>query len=72
MNLIITVILKLHCSNVNGLTPQGTGGRKDPWGFTFINFSRLIHMGDCEKHDPYIEASQTKMVYYVNDEINKD
>jgi len=39
---------------------------------TCINFSRLIHIGDREDHDPYIEASQAKMVYYVNDEVNKD
>ncbi|KAJ1378342.1 putative transposase, Ptta/En/Spm, plant [Sesbania bispinosa] len=41
-------------------------------GFTSINFSRLIHIGDREEHDPYIEASQAQMVYYVNDELNKD
>jgi len=46
--------------------------RKDPRGFTCINFSRLIHIGDGEGHDPYIEASQAEMVYYVNDEVNKD
>jgi len=37
--------------------------RKDPWGFTCINFSRLIHTGDREEHDPYIEASQAEMIY---------
>jgi len=46
--------------------------RKDPWGFTCINFSRLIHTGDREEHDPYIEASQAKMVYYIDDEVNKE
>ncbi|XP_068498546.1 uncharacterized protein [Phaseolus vulgaris] len=53
-------------------TTRDRGLRKDPWGFTSINFSRLIHMGDREEHDPYIEASQAEMVYYVNDEVNKD
>ena len=53
-------------------TTRDRGLRKDPWGFTSINFSRLIQMGDREEHDPYIEASQAEMVYYVNDEVNKD
>nr|XP_007134681.1 hypothetical protein PHAVU_010G067100g [Phaseolus vulgaris]ESW06675.1 hypothetical protein PHAVU_010G067100g [Phaseolus vulgaris] len=53
-------------------TTRDRGLRKDPWGFNSINFSRLIHMGDREEHDPYIEASQDEMVYYVNDEVNKD
>jgi len=26
-------------------------------GFACINFSPLIHIWDCEEHDPYIEAS---------------
>jgi len=73
LSLITIVILKLRCSNINGSTPQGIRGfRKDPWGFTLINFSRLIHIRDCEEHDPYIEVSQTEIVYYVNDEVNKD
>jgi len=55
------VILKLH-----------KGFKKDPLGFNCINFSRLIYTGDREEHDPYIEASQAEMVYYVNDEVNKD
>lgn len=32
----------------------------------------MIHVGDHEEHDPYIEVSPTEMVYYVNDEVNKD
>jgi hypothetical protein len=32
----------------------------------------VIHTGDREDHDPYIEASQAQMVYYVNDEMSKD
>lgn len=53
-------------------TTRDRGFFKDPWGFDCINFSRLIHIGDHEEHDPYIEASQAEMVYYVNDEENKD
>jgi len=29
-------------------------------------------MGDCDEHDPYIEVSQAEIVYYVDDEVNKD
>ncbi|KAI5428287.1 hypothetical protein KIW84_033319 [Lathyrus oleraceus] len=29
-------------------------------------------LGDREVHDPYIEASQAQMVYFVNDEMDKD
>ncbi|XP_072052067.1 uncharacterized protein [Arachis hypogaea] len=46
--------------------------RKDSWGFTSVNFSRVIHSGDREEDDPYIEASQARMVYFVNNEVNKD
>ncbi|KAK7256468.1 hypothetical protein RIF29_29918 [Crotalaria pallida] len=52
-------------------TTRDWGIRKDKWGFTSINFSRLIHNGEREDHDPYIEASQAQMVYYVEDEVNK-
>lgn len=53
-------------------TTTDRGFKKDAWGFSSINFSRVIHTGDREDHDPYIEASQAQMVYYVNDELSKD
>lgn len=53
-------------------TTRDRGFRKDAWGFTSVNFSHSIHTGDREAHEPYIEASQAQMVYYVNDEVNKD
>nr|XP_025695093.1 uncharacterized protein LOC112796725 [Arachis hypogaea] len=53
-------------------TTREWGCRKDSWGFTSVNFSRVIHSGDREEDDPYIEASQARMVYFVNDEVNKD
>ena len=53
-------------------TTKDRGFKKDAWGFPSINFSRLIHTGDREEHDPFIEVSQAEMVYYVNDEVNKD
>ncbi|QHO34862.1 uncharacterized protein DS421_9g270660 [Arachis hypogaea] len=53
-------------------TTRERGCRKDNWGFSSVNFSRVIHSGDREEDDPYIEASQARMVYFVNDEVNKD
>ncbi|KAJ1426161.1 putative transposase, Ptta/En/Spm, plant [Sesbania bispinosa] len=52
-------------------TTRERGFRKDAWQFTSVNFSRCIHTGEREEHDPYIEASQTQLVYYVDDEVNK-
>ena len=52
-------------------TTRDRGYRKDPWNFNCINFDRLIHTGEREEHEPYIEASQAQMVYYVDDVVNK-
>ncbi|KAJ1375745.1 putative transposase, Ptta/En/Spm, plant [Sesbania bispinosa] len=52
-------------------TTHERGFRKDAWQFTSVNFSRCIHTGEREEHDPYIEASQAQLVYYVDDEVNK-
>ncbi|KAJ1424640.1 hypothetical protein SESBI_11596 [Sesbania bispinosa] len=52
-------------------TTRERGFRKDAWQFTSVNFSRCIHTGEREEHDPYIEASQAQLVYYVDDEVNK-
>ncbi|XP_070009781.1 uncharacterized protein [Nicotiana sylvestris] len=53
-------------------TTRDRGIKIDVWKFNCVNFSRLIHMGDREDHDPYIEASQANMVYYVDDETDKE
>ncbi|KAH0669882.1 hypothetical protein KY285_024019 [Solanum tuberosum] len=52
-------------------TTRDRGFKKDTWGFPSVNFSQLIHIGDREEHDPFIEASQAQMVYYVEDELDK-
>ena len=31
----------------------------------------MIHTGEREEHETYIEASQAQMVYYVDDVVNK-
>lgn len=53
-------------------TTRERGLRKDIWGFNTINFSKLIHTGEKEEHEPYIYASQAQMVYYVKDELDND
>nr|XP_016486620.1 PREDICTED: uncharacterized protein LOC107806861 [Nicotiana tabacum] len=52
-------------------TTRNRGFKIDVWKFNCVNFSKLIHTGDREDDDPYIEASQANMVYYVDDEIDK-
>lgn len=32
-----------------------------------VNFSRLLHTGDNEEDDPYVLASQARIVYYIKD-----
>ncbi|KAE9605203.1 hypothetical protein Lal_00025205 [Lupinus albus] len=52
-------------------TTRERGYKKDNWNFNCVNFDRLIHNGDREEHEPYIEASQAQMVYYVDDVVNE-
>ena len=52
-------------------TTRDKGYKKDCWNFNCVNFDRLIHIGDREEHEPYIEASQAQMVYYVDDVVNE-
>ena len=50
---------------------RNRGYKKDQWNFDCVNFDRLIHTGEREEDEPYIEASQAQMVYYVDDLVNK-
>ena len=61
-------IVLFKCKWVN----TRSGIRTDPLQFTLVNFSRLIHIRDHEEHDPYILAFQAQMIYYMNDEMDKD
>lgn len=45
--------------------------RKDALGFTSINFSHLIHTGVWEDDEPYIQASEPQLVYYVEDKVDE-
>ncbi|KAF3678006.1 hypothetical protein FXO37_04576 [Capsicum annuum] len=53
-------------------TTRNRGFKIDAWKFNCVNFSKLIHIGDRVDDDLYIEASQANMVYYVDDENDKE
>ena len=57
------------CQWANTTTDRGI--KRDDLGFTSVNFSRLIHVGDREHDEPYILASEAQLVYYVDDEMEK-
>ncbi|XP_073120999.1 uncharacterized protein [Henckelia pumila] len=61
-------IVLFRCEWVN--TTSGT--KFDSLGFTMVNFSRLIHTGEQEEHEPFVLASQAQMVYYVRDPKEED
>jgi len=44
----------------------------DEYGFTLVSFARLIHIGDNDDDEPYIKALEAQMVYYVDDELDKN
>ena len=51
---------------------SGKGCKKDEFGFPHVNFSQLIHTGDQLIDEPYVLASQTSQVSYVEDVGHKD
>ncbi|PHT33826.1 hypothetical protein CQW23_25626 [Capsicum baccatum] len=53
-------------------TTQNRGLKIDAWKFNCVNFFKLIHTNDCVDDDPYIEASQANMVYFIDDEHDKE
>ncbi|XP_073015796.1 uncharacterized protein [Primulina eburnea] len=61
-------IVLFRCDWVN----TTVGMKIDPLGFTMVNFSRLIHTGEREEHEPFILASQAQMIYYVRDPKEED
>ncbi|XP_024016173.1 uncharacterized protein LOC112089662 isoform X5 [Eutrema salsugineum] len=52
-------------------TYDARGYKKDEFGHTMVNFSRLIHSGNGEEDEPYVLASQARLVYYVEDPQEK-
>ncbi|CAA7013323.1 unnamed protein product [Microthlaspi erraticum] len=48
-------------------TRDNRGYKRDIFGHHMVNFSRTIHSGAYEEDEPFVLASQAKMVYYVED-----
>ncbi|KAL4300228.1 hypothetical protein AHAS_Ahas17G0179900 [Arachis hypogaea] len=46
--------------------------KQDHLGLTSVTFSRSIHTGDREDDEPHILASEAHLVYYVDDEVDKE
>ncbi|XVE92524.1 hypothetical protein REPUB_Repub01dG0104600 [Reevesia pubescens] len=46
---------------------QGKGIKKDPFGFTLVNLSKMVHTGVKSNDEPFVLASQVQQVFYVQD-----
>ena len=46
---------------------RGKGVKKDPFGFTLVNLSKLVHTGVKSTDEPFVLASQVQQVFYVQD-----
>ena len=44
---------------------RGKGVKKDPFGFTLVNLSKLVHTGVKSTDEPFVLASQVQQVFYV-------
>nr|GMC94016.1 uncharacterized protein LOC109190818 [Ipomoea batatas] len=64
------VVTLFQCIWADTTTPRGI--RRDSYGFTEVNFSRTIHVGDSIDDEPYVLAEQAQMVFYVTNEMEKD
>ncbi|KAL4287481.1 hypothetical protein AHAS_Ahas19G0190500 [Arachis hypogaea] len=63
-------VVLFRCIWVN--TASGRRIKQDVLGHTLVNFSNWIHIGDREDDEPYILASEARLVYYVDDEVDKE
>ncbi|XP_057756880.1 uncharacterized protein LOC130976127 [Arachis stenosperma] len=52
-------------------TTLNKGIKIDKFGITFVNFSNLIHTSDNEIDEPFILATDARMVYYVDDLVDE-
>ncbi|KAL4275106.1 hypothetical protein AHAS_Ahas20G0074000 [Arachis hypogaea] len=53
-------------------TTSSRGIKQDSLGHTVVNFSHPIHTGDRNDDEPYILASEARLVYYVEDDADKE
>ncbi|KAH1122296.1 hypothetical protein J1N35_005456, partial [Gossypium stocksii] len=61
------VLFRGDWANVN----TTCGIKNDQFGFTMVNFSRLIHTGEQLIDEPYVFSSQVKQVFYSKDPIDE-
>nr|XP_025617017.1 uncharacterized protein LOC112709341 [Arachis hypogaea] len=52
-------------------TTLNKGIKIDQFGITSVNFSNLIHTGDNETDEPFILATDARMVYYIDDPVDE-
>ncbi|KAK5842882.1 hypothetical protein PVK06_005298 [Gossypium arboreum] len=62
-------VVLFRCDSADANTAQGI--KNDQFGFTMVNFSRLIHTGEHLIDEPYIFSSQVKQVFYSKDPIDE-
>ncbi|MED6191826.1 hypothetical protein PIB30_004487 [Stylosanthes scabra] len=65
-----------HCPCCRKLKLLDRASSSDPFHASHLLLHRRFHSGsftpgEREEHEPYIEASQAQMVYYVDDIVNK-
>ncbi|KAG8473410.1 hypothetical protein CXB51_035692 [Gossypium anomalum] len=58
-------VILFRCDWADVNTARGI--KKDQFGFTMVNFSRLIHTGQQLMDEPYVFSSQVKQVFYSKD-----
>ncbi|KAL4306196.1 hypothetical protein AHAS_Ahas16G0154100 [Arachis hypogaea] len=63
-------VVLFKCIWADTITTRGI--KQDHLGLTSVNFSRSIHTGDQKDDEPYILASEAPLVYYVDDEVDKE
>jgi hypothetical protein len=60
------VLFKCDWANI----ASGMGYKTDEFGYSLVNFSSLIHIGERITDDPFVLSSQVSQVYYVANERN--
>ncbi|KAK5811971.1 hypothetical protein PVK06_027364 [Gossypium arboreum] len=62
-------VVLFRCDWADANTARGI--KKDQFGFTMVNFSRLIYTGEHLIDEPYVFSSQVKQVFYSKDPIDE-
>lgn len=59
------VLFKCDWTEIN----NSRGIKKDKYGFTSVNFYKLIIIGEYISDEPYVFSSQVKHVFYCKDPL---